>query len=80
MKTVEAPVVILYKDHLLFRQQSKDNLSPPIRETIVWVFKETEDAVYLLLERPANIEEFTDELNGMVILKGNILYKQRTEG
>ena len=69
-------VHLRYRDHILFRNADSTSFQPSIRETVGWVLKENDEAVYLVWDKslnPQRHERSSLEQSGLVILKGEIL-------
>ncbi|MEM2027549.1 MAG: hypothetical protein QXT30_07325, partial [Candidatus Bathyarchaeia archaeon] len=61
-----------YLDHVLFRNSKHSLLSPIVRETVGWIVKESDKALWILWDKGADKSEFSFE-SGLVILKSDIL-------
>lgn len=44
-------VHVVYRDHILFRNTDSALFNPPVRETLGWLIKENNDAVWILWDR-----------------------------
>lgn len=68
-------VLIRYYDHIEFRNQSYETLSPCLREVVGWIVHEDEEKIILLSEK-AVVEDLDQVANlkpsGFVILKSTI--------
>ncbi|MEM2189229.1 MAG: hypothetical protein QXG35_07870 [Nitrososphaerota archaeon] len=65
-------VYIRYRDHVLFRDSNHSLLSPIVRETVGWVVKESDEALWLVWDRGTDKNEFSFE-SGLIILKSDVL-------
>ena len=69
-------MVVRYRDHVLFRGKDHRTLSPVVRETVGWIAKQTEDAVWLLWDRDIGTspqENSEPQECGLVILRRDIV-------
>lgn len=69
-------VYVRYYDHVLFRNADPNLFQPAVRETVGWLMKESDVAVWILWERsvePLPHERFQPQESGLVILKSEIL-------
>ena len=79
---VGRPIYVRYKDHTLFRNAEANHYKPAIRETVGWLIKENEDAVWILWDRSVQKlphERIRPEESGLVVLKSEILELRRLE-
>lgn len=75
-------VYVRYRDHLLFRNADATLFQPSIRETVGWVLKENDDAIYLIWDRSVNPQKYekpNPKESGLVILKTAILELKKIE-
>lgn len=73
-------VYIRYKDHVLFRDSDPCLYKPSIRETVGWLMKENEEAVWIIWDRSVHTlpyEKVQPWESGLVILKSHILEMRR---
>lgn len=68
-------VHVKYQDHVLFRNTDPNQLQPSTRETIGWMIKETEKAIWILFDKPIEAQplEKPDPASGLIILRSDIL-------
>jgi hypothetical protein len=69
-------VYLRYIDHVLFRNTNPCLLQPALRETVGWLFKENEQAVWILWDRsvkPLPHERTPAKESGLVLLKSDIV-------
>lgn len=77
----EPPIVLVrYRDHVLFRDCSPEEVRPCLRETVGWLWRETPEALLILWDRcvsrhPQGREE--PRASGLVILRGDIVSIRR---
>jgi hypothetical protein len=68
-----ALVRIVYADHVLFKNCRIENVKPETREAVGWLARQTENAVWLVSDRPLHsFNRVRDLGNGMVILRKDI--------
>lgn len=75
-------VYIRYKDHVLFRNSDSSLYKPSTRETVGWLMKENDVAVWILWDRsvePLPHERVPASESGLVILKSDILEIRKLE-
>ncbi|MEM2588023.1 MAG: hypothetical protein QXV23_06975 [Candidatus Bathyarchaeia archaeon] len=68
-------VYIRYRDHVLFRNSNHSLLSPIVRETVGWIVRESDDALWILWDKSADKSEFSFE-SGLIILRSDVLEKR----
>ncbi len=69
-------VYVRYRDHVLFRNSDPNLFRPAIRESLGWIVKENEEAVWLLWDRSTNPlphEQIRLGESGLILLKSAIL-------
>jgi hypothetical protein len=68
-------VYIRYRDHVLFRNADLSLYKPAVRETIGWLKKESDEAIWILWDRSVTPlpHERTGTESGLVILKSDII-------
>jgi hypothetical protein len=70
----ETVVYIRYLDHLLFKNSNHSLLSPVLRETVGFLARQTNEAVYVLWDR--NVDSSPNEKScpesGLIILRADI--------
>ena len=72
----DSPVLIRYLDHVLFRGVDHRKQNPIERETVGWIAKQNEAAVWLLWDRATRNspqERSEPQECGLVILRRNIV-------
>jgi hypothetical protein len=65
-----------YKDHVLFRKADPSLLTPCIRETIGWLIKETEEALYVVHDKSANLHPHRPVESGLIILQSDVITRR----
>ena len=73
-------VRIVYRDHILFRNSDHKLYRPALRETVGWVQKENELAVWILWDRSVEKlphERISAKESGLVTLKTDIMELRR---
>jgi len=69
-------VYLKYRDHVLFKNMDSSTVVPAERETIGWIIKENDQALWVVSDRPSKnlpkLEKHVEE-SGLVILKTDIL-------
>lgn len=71
-------VYIRYRDHVLFRNSSHSLLAPVVRETVGWIVRESDEALWILWDKCADKSELNPE-SGLIILKSDILEMRRVK-
>jgi len=69
-------IYVRYYDHVLFRSADPGLFQPAVRETVGWLIKENDAAVWILWDRsmePLPHERVPASESGLVILKSDIL-------
>jgi hypothetical protein len=72
----ESMMFIRYMDHVLFEGADHREQRPMVRETVGWLVKQSEDAVWLLWDRDASKSPqkgSEPQECGLVILRRNIV-------
>jgi hypothetical protein len=75
-------VYISYFDHLIFRNCEPNLFQIPVRESVGWLMKEDEHAVWILWDRSVcrlPHEKIQPAESGAIILKAEILELKRLE-
>jgi len=75
-------VYIRYLDHVLFRNSDPNLFQTAVRESVGWLMKENEHAVWILWDRSVcrlPHERVRPAESGMIILKAEILELKRLE-
>ena len=74
IETISKLVEIIYLDHVLFRNLKSTEITPSLRKTIGWITKQSEDAIWLIWDKPLDINEneVDDNASGLVILRNTI--------
>jgi hypothetical protein len=67
-------IYVRYKDHILFRNSYPQiHNSPNIRETVGWLYEETDEVLVLIADK--SVKQLPNEISrvGLTILKSGIL-------
>ena len=66
--------LILYQDHVVYKNTSPESIVLSQRVAIGWVREETSEYVHLVWDRPTRIQkyEICDEMSGIKIMKSTI--------
>ena len=73
-------VYVRYKDHILFRNSNPHLFkSPNIREAVGWLYKETDEALFLTNDRSVEQLPYEKRESGLIISKSNIVEKRNVE-
>jgi hypothetical protein len=72
--SLDSPVYIRYKDHVLFKNIQQPMEEPMQRETIGWLSKENSEIILIEHDRSMpNAELCSGQSNGLIILKSCII-------
>jgi hypothetical protein len=69
-------VRVIYRDHVLFRKADPSVYVPVVRETVGWLWKEDEEALWILWDRSLSSlphERIRPMESGLVISKADVL-------
>jgi hypothetical protein len=74
-------VYLRYMDNVLFRNSDPSLYNPSVRETVGWLQKQNNRAVWILWERSVEKlpHERTDGESGLVILRSDIIEMRRLQ-
>lgn len=75
-------VYVRYRDHILFRNSKLGLYEPTVRETVGWIYKESDEAIWILWDKSNSTlphERIQPRESGLVILKAEIMELRRLE-
>ena len=68
-----ALVCVVYVDHVLYRNCKTRNVTPIVRETVGWLVRQNEEALWLVSDMPAVPSGENSLESGLVLLRKNVL-------